>query len=59
MGKNITFRRRHERGQTIILVAISLVSLLAMATVGWTSALAGPVPHLVGRNPEERLAVTD
>ena len=34
MQKNILSRQRHhERGQTIILVAISLVSLLAMAAL--------------------------
>ncbi len=34
MQKNILSRQRpHEHGQTIILVAISLVSLLAMAAL--------------------------
>ena len=34
MQKNILLQRRHhERGQTIILVAISIVSLLAMAAL--------------------------
>jgi hypothetical protein len=42
------------------------VSLLAMATAGWTNtivgalaALTGPVAYLAWRDPEGRLAITD
>jgi len=48
MQRDILSRRRHhERGQTIILVAISLVSLLAMA------ALAIAQAGLPGRSAEQ------
>src|SRR5580700_9902258 len=33
MQRDLSRRRHHERGQTIILVAISLVSLLALAAL--------------------------